>query len=40
MNGLALRDMTGLAYDPRSAGWRLDPRDLGINYLVTAALTP
>ena len=36
-NGLALEDVTGLAYDPRSAGWRLDPRDLGINYLMTAA---
>ena len=35
-NRLALRDVTGLVYDPRTAGWRLDPRDLGINYLMTA----
>ena len=37
-NGLTLRDVTGLAYDPRAAGWRLDRRDLRINYLVTAAV--
>ena len=36
-NRLALQDVTGLVYDPRTAGWRLDPRDLGINYLMTAA---
>jgi len=35
--GLTVADVTGLVYDPRTAGWRLDPRDLGINYLMTAA---
>ncbi|NBC34297.1 MAG: bifunctional 2-polyprenyl-6-hydroxyphenol methylase/3-demethylubiquinol 3-O-methyltransferase UbiG [Alphaproteobacteria bacterium] len=35
--GLTITDVTGLVYDPRHAGWRLDPRDLGINYLMTAA---
>jgi 2-polyprenyl-6-hydroxyphenyl methylase/3-demethylubiquinone-9 3-methyltransferase len=35
--GLTVADVTGLVYDARTSGWRLDPRDLGINYLMTAA---
>lgn len=35
--GLTVSDVTGLVYDPRHAGWRLDPSNLGINYLMTAA---
>ena len=35
--GLRLLDRTGMVFDPLRRDWRLDPRDLSINYLVAAA---
>jgi 2-polyprenyl-6-hydroxyphenyl methylase/3-demethylubiquinone-9 3-methyltransferase len=34
--GLDLVDMTGLTYNPLSGVYRLDPRDLDVNYMVAA----
>jgi 2-polyprenyl-6-hydroxyphenyl methylase/3-demethylubiquinone-9 3-methyltransferase len=34
--GLDLVDMTGLTYNPLSGAYRLDPRDLDVNYMVAA----
>ena len=34
-HGLAVADVTGIAYDPLSDGWRLT-RDVGVNYMVFA----
>jgi 2-polyprenyl-6-hydroxyphenyl methylase / 3-demethylubiquinone-9 3-methyltransferase len=33
--GLEVRDLTGMAFSPVS-GWRLDPHDVAVNYLMTA----
>lgn len=35
MNGLVLRDLAGLDFDPKTAGWRLAPRP-SVNYLMFA----
>jgi 2-polyprenyl-6-hydroxyphenyl methylase/3-demethylubiquinone-9 3-methyltransferase len=35
-SGLAVEDIAGMVPDPR-AGWRLAPRDLAVNYILTAA---
>ena len=34
--GLLLRDMTGLTYNPLSKVYRLNPRDVSVNYLLHA----
>ncbi len=34
--GLVLADMTGLTYNPLTGNYRLDPRDVSVNYLVRA----
>ncbi|SLN10103.1 bifunctional 2-polyprenyl-6-hydroxyphenol methylase/3-demethylubiquinol 3-O-methyltransferase UbiG [Oceanibacterium hippocampi] len=34
--GLRLRHTTGVAYQPFDDKWRLDPGDLGVNYMLTA----
>ena len=34
--GLVLEDMTGLTYNPLTGNYRLDPRDVSVNYLVRA----
>jgi 2-polyprenyl-6-hydroxyphenyl methylase/3-demethylubiquinone-9 3-methyltransferase len=34
--GLQLREMTGLVYNPLTRRYRLDPRDVSVNYLVRA----
>ena len=33
--GLDVRDLTGMAFSPM-AGWRLDPHDVAVNYLMLA----
>ena len=33
--GLETRDLTGLTYNPLTGGYRLDPGDVDVNYLVT-----
>jgi 2-polyprenyl-6-hydroxyphenyl methylase/3-demethylubiquinone-9 3-methyltransferase len=35
--GLAPVDRTGMVWSPFSGAWRLDPRDLSVNYLLAAA---
>lgn len=35
-SGLALNEMTGLAYDPVQDRWSLAPGDLGVNYIAVA----
>ncbi|MEZ5667515.1 MAG: bifunctional 2-polyprenyl-6-hydroxyphenol methylase/3-demethylubiquinol 3-O-methyltransferase UbiG [Alphaproteobacteria bacterium] len=35
-SGLALTDLTGLVLDPLQGGWRLDPRDVAVNYMALA----
>lgn len=35
-NGLALRELTGVTYDPMHDRWALAPGDLGINYIAVA----
>ncbi len=35
-HGFAVRDVSGLIYDPAGGGWRLSARDLAVNYLMTA----
>jgi len=35
--GLVLEDMTGLTYNPLTGNYRLDPRDVSVNYMVRAA---
>ena len=34
--GLGLLDRCGMAFDPFRRVWRLDPRDLSVNYLIAA----
>ncbi|TGD73465.1 bifunctional 2-polyprenyl-6-hydroxyphenol methylase/3-demethylubiquinol 3-O-methyltransferase UbiG [Mangrovimicrobium sediminis] len=34
--GLQLQDMTGMTYNPLTKTYRLDPRDVSVNYLVHA----
>ena len=34
--GLELREMTGMTYNPITRQYRLDPRDVDVNYLVCA----
>lgn len=34
--GLTVRDVHGLVYDPLRAAWRLDGRDLAVNYILCA----
>jgi 2-polyprenyl-6-hydroxyphenyl methylase/3-demethylubiquinone-9 3-methyltransferase len=34
--GLVLEDMTGLTYNPLTGNYRLNPRDVSVNYLVRA----
>jgi 2-polyprenyl-6-hydroxyphenyl methylase/3-demethylubiquinone-9 3-methyltransferase len=34
--GLVLEEMTGLTYNPLTGNYRLDPRDVSVNYLVRA----
>ncbi len=34
--GLTPRDLSGLVYNPLTDNWRLDRRDLGVNYLLFA----
>jgi len=38
--GLRSIDMTGMTYNPFIREYRLDPGDLGVNYLVTAVRDP
>lgn len=33
--GMEVADLTGMAFSPMN-GWRLDPRDVAVNYLMTA----
>ena len=35
-NGLALRELTGVTYDPMHDRWALTPGDLGVNYIAVA----
>jgi 2-polyprenyl-6-hydroxyphenyl methylase/3-demethylubiquinone-9 3-methyltransferase len=35
-HGLAVRELTGVAYDPLSGAWSLAPRDLDVNYMLFA----
>ncbi len=35
--GLRVIDSAGLAYDPLTDRWAIDPRDLDVNYVMTAA---
>ncbi len=35
--GLTVQEMTGVTYNPVSDAWRLNPRDLDVNYMVVAA---
>jgi len=34
--GLLLQDMTGLTYNPLTQRYKLNPRDVGVNYMVSA----
>jgi 2-polyprenyl-6-hydroxyphenyl methylase/3-demethylubiquinone-9 3-methyltransferase len=34
--GLEIEEMTGVAYNPLTDGWRLAPRDLDVNYMLMA----
>ena len=34
--GLEVTEMTGVAYNPLTDGWRLAPRDLDVNYMMLA----
>jgi len=34
--GLLLQDMTGLTYNPLTQRYKLNPRDVGVNYMVRA----
>jgi 2-polyprenyl-6-hydroxyphenyl methylase / 3-demethylubiquinone-9 3-methyltransferase len=34
--GLQIEEITGVAYNPLTDGWRLAPRDLDVNYMVLA----
>jgi len=34
--GMELEDLTGVAYNPLDDSWRLAPRDLDVNYMMTA----
>ena len=34
--GLVLEDMTGLTYNPLTKRYRLNPRDVSVNYMVRA----
>jgi 2-polyprenyl-6-hydroxyphenyl methylase/3-demethylubiquinone-9 3-methyltransferase len=34
--GLEVTEMTGVAYNPLTDGWRLAPRDLDVNYMLVA----
>ncbi|MEZ5690554.1 MAG: bifunctional 2-polyprenyl-6-hydroxyphenol methylase/3-demethylubiquinol 3-O-methyltransferase UbiG [Rickettsiales bacterium] len=35
-NQLAVRDMAGMVFNPLSGNWRIDSKDLSVNYLITA----
>jgi len=35
--GLVVEEVTGVAYNPLTDGWRLAPRDLDVNYMMLAA---
>ena len=35
--GLTIEEVTGVAYNPLTDGWRLAPRDLDVNYMMLAA---
>lgn len=35
--GLEIEEVTGVAYNPLTDGWRLAPRDLDVNYMLLAA---
>lgn len=37
--GLVLKDMTGLTYNPITKHYRLDPKDVSVNYMVHAVKT-
>ncbi len=39
-NGIEIVEMTGMVMDPLSGKWRLDPHDLGVNYMVVGRKTP
>ena len=34
--GLVLEDMTGLTYNPITKAYRLNPRDVSVNYMLRA----
>ena len=34
--GLEVRDLSGVVYNPLSDSFRLDARDISVNYLLTA----
>ena len=34
--GMELQDLTGVAYNPLDDSWRVAPRDLDVNYMMTA----
>jgi len=37
LNGMEMRELTGVAYSPIRDRWRLAPRDLDVNYMAFAA---
>ncbi|MEO3427221.1 bifunctional 2-polyprenyl-6-hydroxyphenol methylase/3-demethylubiquinol 3-O-methyltransferase UbiG [Pelagibius sp. CAU 1746] len=38
--GMDVTEMTGVAYNPLTDGWRLAPRDLDVNYMLVATRSP
>lgn len=38
--GLVLQDMTGMTYNPLTKQYRLNPKDVSVNYLMHAVKTP
>jgi 2-polyprenyl-6-hydroxyphenyl methylase/3-demethylubiquinone-9 3-methyltransferase len=38
--GLTTRDITGLTYNPLTGVYRLDPRDVDVNYMVATVRSP
>ncbi|MGE4219665.1 MAG: bifunctional 2-polyprenyl-6-hydroxyphenol methylase/3-demethylubiquinol 3-O-methyltransferase UbiG [Alphaproteobacteria bacterium] len=37
LGGMTLQELAGIVYDPIGDRWRLDPRDLDVNYMALAA---
>lgn len=35
--GLALKEITGVIYNPVDGSWRVDPKDLDVNYMLVAS---